>query len=158
MYSSGANVYVRPDAPRDGDEDAASSGLAASAGEGASATSAEQLRLRFHYSKTAFDTDLEAHPEKPWRKPRTDISDFFNYGFNEATWKVSYCSHITCMFVYIAQMRLLSYILCSCIARSSSSSAWTRGSGPAWRRAQRRALLLLVVLTTANSITSRSAS
>ncbi|XP_053345406.1 pre-mRNA 3'-end-processing factor FIP1 isoform X2 [Clarias gariepinus] len=28
--------------------------------------------------------------EKPWRKPGADLSDYFNYGFNEDTWKV-YC-------------------------------------------------------------------
>ncbi|KAJ8266056.1 hypothetical protein GJAV_G00125400 [Gymnothorax javanicus] len=41
---------------------------------------------------------LEAEPEveadifedKPWRKPGADLSDYFNYGFNEETWK-AYC-------------------------------------------------------------------
>nr|XP_046196836.1 pre-mRNA 3'-end-processing factor FIP1-like [Oncorhynchus gorbuscha] len=28
--------------------------------------------------------------EKPWRKPGADLSDYFNYGFNEDTWK-GYC-------------------------------------------------------------------
>ncbi|XP_040179905.1 pre-mRNA 3'-end-processing factor FIP1-like [Rana temporaria] len=36
------------------------------------------------------EVDLESFEEKPWRKPGADISDYFNYGFNEATWKV-YC-------------------------------------------------------------------
>lgn len=31
------------------------------------------------------DEDL-ADNEKPWRKPGTDISDYFNYGFDEFTW------------------------------------------------------------------------
>ncbi|KAG5972098.1 cleavage polyadenylation factor subunit fip1 [Claviceps digitariae] len=31
------------------------------------------------------DEDL-AENEKPWRKPGTDISDYFNYGFDEFTW------------------------------------------------------------------------
>ncbi|RDA85127.1 hypothetical protein CP532_1547 [Ophiocordyceps camponoti-leonardi (nom. inval.)] len=31
------------------------------------------------------DQDL-ADNEKPWRKPGTDISDYFNYGFDEFTW------------------------------------------------------------------------
>lgn len=30
-------------------------------------------------------TDLTDN-EKPWRKPGTDISDYFNYGFDEFTW------------------------------------------------------------------------
>lgn len=29
--------------------------------------------------------DLGEH-EKPWRKPGTDITDYFNYGFDEFTW------------------------------------------------------------------------
>jgi len=33
------------------------------------------------------DTDQD---EKPWRKPGADISDYFNYGFTEDTWK-QYC-------------------------------------------------------------------
>ncbi|KAJ6780970.1 hypothetical protein PWT90_05395 [Aphanocladium album] len=31
------------------------------------------------------DEDLQDN-EKPWRKPGTDISDYFNYGFDEFTW------------------------------------------------------------------------
>lgn len=31
------------------------------------------------------DSDL-ADSDKPWRKPGTDISDYFNYGFDEFTW------------------------------------------------------------------------
>ncbi|KAG5923777.1 cleavage polyadenylation factor subunit fip1 [Claviceps africana] len=31
------------------------------------------------------DEDL-ADNEKPWRKPGTDVSDYFNYGFDEFTW------------------------------------------------------------------------
>ncbi|XP_073403648.1 uncharacterized protein [Dendrobates tinctorius] len=36
------------------------------------------------------EVDLDSFEEKPWRKPGADLSDYFNYGFNEATWKV-YC-------------------------------------------------------------------
>ena len=36
-----------------------------------------------------YDLDTEAD-DKPWRKPGADISDYFNYGFNEETWK-QYC-------------------------------------------------------------------
>ena len=28
--------------------------------------------------------------DKPWRKPGADITDYFNYGFNEETW-IAYC-------------------------------------------------------------------
>nr|XP_055042843.1 pre-mRNA 3'-end-processing factor FIP1 isoform X2 [Misgurnus anguillicaudatus] len=36
------------------------------------------------------ETDGEPFEEKPWRKPGADLSDYFNYGFNEDTWK-TYC-------------------------------------------------------------------
>jgi hypothetical protein len=38
-----------------------------------------------------FDVDLEDFEDKPWRKPGADITDYFNFGFNEATWK-AYCT------------------------------------------------------------------
>ncbi|KAM4707557.1 pre-mRNA 3'-end-processing factor FIP1 isoform 7-T7 [Discoglossus pictus] len=36
------------------------------------------------------DVDLDSFEDKPWRKPGADLSDYFNYGFNEDTWK-AYC-------------------------------------------------------------------
>ncbi|XP_026545541.1 pre-mRNA 3'-end-processing factor FIP1-like [Notechis scutatus] len=36
------------------------------------------------------EVDLESFEDKPWRKPGADLSDYFNYGFNEETWK-AYC-------------------------------------------------------------------
>ena len=30
------------------------------------------------------------YDDKPWRKPGTDLSDYFNYGFNEDSW-FKYC-------------------------------------------------------------------
>jgi pre-mRNA 3'-end-processing factor FIP1 len=30
-----------------------------------------------------YDVDLAELEEKPWRKPGADITDYFNYGFNE---------------------------------------------------------------------------
>jgi hypothetical protein len=52
----------------------------------------ELKMLRFSYHRTAFDVDIDELDEHPWRMPHTDISDFFNYGFSETTWRV-------CMFV-----------------------------------------------------------
>ncbi|KAJ5488469.1 Pre-mRNA polyadenylation factor fip1 [Penicillium diatomitis] len=43
--------------------------------------------------KTIMATDMDADfpaDDKPWRRPGTDMTDFFNYGFDEFTW-VSYC-------------------------------------------------------------------
>lgn len=39
-------------------------------------------------STTAYDIDIEALADKPWRRAGADISDYFNYGFNERTWVV----------------------------------------------------------------------
>jgi pre-mRNA 3'-end-processing factor FIP1 len=38
------------------------------------------------------DYDLQGikDEDKPWRKPGADITDYFNYGFNEETW-IAYC-------------------------------------------------------------------
>lgn len=36
------------------------------------------------------DYDLDSSEDKPWRKPGADITDYFNYGFTEETWR-SYC-------------------------------------------------------------------
>lgn len=38
----------------------------------------------------AVDYNLDSLEDKPWRKPGADITDYFNYGFNEDTWK-AYC-------------------------------------------------------------------
>lgn len=37
-----------------------------------------------------FDHDLENFEDKPWRKPGADLTDYFNFGFNEVTWR-AYC-------------------------------------------------------------------
>ncbi|KAL3085116.1 hypothetical protein niasHS_010185 [Heterodera schachtii] len=37
-----------------------------------------------------YDIDLATMEDKPWRKPGADITDYFNYGFNEDTWN-QYC-------------------------------------------------------------------
>lgn len=40
--------------------------------------------------QTAIEYNIEAIEDKPWRKPGADITDYFNYGFNEETWR-AYC-------------------------------------------------------------------
>uniref|UniRef100_T1JB43 Pre-mRNA polyadenylation factor Fip1 domain-containing protein n=1 Tax=Strigamia maritima TaxID=126957 RepID=T1JB43_STRMM len=37
-----------------------------------------------------YEFNLDSMEDKPWRKPGADITDYFNYGFNEDTWK-AYC-------------------------------------------------------------------
>ncbi|XP_024539135.1 trichohyalin [Selaginella moellendorffii] len=41
-------------------------------------------------SKTVFDIDIDQFEEKPWEYEGTDITDYFNFGFTEDTWK-QYC-------------------------------------------------------------------
>lgn len=38
----------------------------------------------------AHEFSIDSLEEKPWRKPGADITDYFNYGFNEETWRM-YC-------------------------------------------------------------------
>lgn len=40
--------------------------------------------------QSAVEFNIEAIEDKPWRKPGADITDYFNYGFSEETWR-SYC-------------------------------------------------------------------
>lgn len=37
-----------------------------------------------------YEFNIESLEDKPWRKPGADITDYFNYGFNEDSWKI-YC-------------------------------------------------------------------
>jgi pre-mRNA 3'-end-processing factor FIP1 len=56
-------------------------------------TSTQSVNLevvgQFH-GKDAYELNLENLDEKPWKKPGADLTDYFNYGFNEHTWK-QYC-------------------------------------------------------------------
>ncbi|CAH1117847.1 unnamed protein product [Phaedon cochleariae] len=38
----------------------------------------------------ATEFNVDSLEDKPWRKPGADITDYFNYGFNEDTWR-AYC-------------------------------------------------------------------
>lgn len=33
-----------------------------------------------------YQVDIDSLPEKPWRRPGANLSDWFNYGFDESTW------------------------------------------------------------------------
>ncbi|KAJ9195160.1 hypothetical protein DTO164E3_6921 [Paecilomyces variotii] len=41
-------------------------------------------------TSTDIDADFPGEDDKPWRRPGTDLTDYFNYGFDEFTW-ASYC-------------------------------------------------------------------
>jgi hypothetical protein len=40
--------------------------------------------------RPVFEVDMAALAEKAWRRPGSDISDWFNYGFDEISWE-AYC-------------------------------------------------------------------
>ena len=40
--------------------------------------------------RSIFEVDMDALTEKPWRRPGSDVSDYFNYGFDEMSWE-AYC-------------------------------------------------------------------
>ncbi|PPD75564.1 hypothetical protein GOBAR_DD27514 [Gossypium barbadense] len=43
--------------------------------------------------KIIFDVDIDSFEEKPWKYPGVDLSDFFNFGLNEESWK-DYCKQL----------------------------------------------------------------
>eukprot|EP00462_Mataza_sp_D1_P020836 CAMPEP_0175142852 /NCGR_PEP_ID=MMETSP0087-20121206/13062_1 /TAXON_ID=136419 /ORGANISM="Unknown Unknown, Strain D1" /LENGTH=230 /DNA_ID=CAMNT_0016426767 /DNA_START=22 /DNA_END=711 /DNA_ORIENTATION=+ len=38
-----------------------------------------------------YEIDLDKLTDRPWRKPGADLTDYFNYGFDEDTWR-EYCN------------------------------------------------------------------
>ncbi|KAK9280857.1 hypothetical protein L1049_003748 [Liquidambar formosana] len=45
------------------------------------------------YYKNIFDIDIDSFEEKPWRQPGVDASEYFNFGFDEESWK-AYCKQL----------------------------------------------------------------
>ncbi|KAG6411724.1 hypothetical protein SASPL_129808 [Salvia splendens] len=43
--------------------------------------------------KTIFEVDIDSFEEKPWKLPGVDVSDFFNFGLNEDSWR-EYCKQL----------------------------------------------------------------
>ncbi|OMO58454.1 Pre-mRNA polyadenylation factor Fip1 [Corchorus olitorius] len=54
---------------------------------------AYQFGYGFSLPWTIFDVNMDAFEEKPWRNPGVDITNFFNFGFNEDSWK-QYCNSL----------------------------------------------------------------
>lgn len=44
-------------------------------------------------NRTILDVNIGALERKSWRHPEADITDFFNFGFNEESWKL-YCNSV----------------------------------------------------------------
>jgi hypothetical protein len=49
--------------------------------------------------RTIFDVDIDSFEEKPWKYPGGDISDFFNFGLNEESWK-DYCKQLVILLSF----------------------------------------------------------
>ena len=53
------------------------------------------------------ELDLDTMTEKPWDQPGADVTDYFNYGFTEATWR-AYCQKQQTMRQFFgAQVKVL---------------------------------------------------
>jgi hypothetical protein len=83
QFAAGANVYIRPELRLAGSSK--DTGEDDTAVDDADAT--EVKKLRYKWYKSAFDIDIdELEVHHPWRQSYVDVSDYFNYGFNEASW------------------------------------------------------------------------
>ena len=49
-----------------------------------------ELKIEQMEDVNAYNVDLDTMKDKPWLRPGSDITDYFNYGFTEKTWK-KYC-------------------------------------------------------------------
>ena len=47
-------------------------------------------RTGMYENTPIYNVNLDTLNERPWRKPGADISDYFNYGFDEQSWRM-YC-------------------------------------------------------------------
>ncbi|RVD92588.1 polyadenylation factor I complex subunit Fip1 [Tubulinosema ratisbonensis] len=47
----------------------------------------EDKQLPTLNSNNIYDFEIDNMEDKPWNRPGADITDYFNYGFNETTWK-----------------------------------------------------------------------
>lgn len=92
--------------------------------------------------RSILELDLGALADKPWRRPGSDVSDWFNYGFDELSWEaycyrrrdlgdlanvlktnviVSFCCHIR----FVCSLNLFSYRV-SLLCRKTSSLHFLR--------------------------------
>ncbi|CAL8991134.1 unnamed protein product [Prunus brigantina] len=49
--------------------------------------------FRLPWYRTILDVNVESFEEKPWRYPGVDLTDYFNFGLNEDSWK-QYCNSL----------------------------------------------------------------
>ena len=61
--------------------------------------------------------DLNAMAEKPWRRAGSDLSDWFNYGFDEMTWQM-YCNHRQNLVEHAGMLKTNVLVCCSSLTTS----------------------------------------
>lgn len=64
----------------------------------------------FHISRNILDVNIDALKEKPWRYPGVDITDYFNFGLDEESWK-QYCSSLVIIWPAVQCIVLMSDLL-----------------------------------------------
>jgi hypothetical protein len=62
--------------------------------------------------------DAELGEERPWRRPGADITDYFNYGFNEETWKFYIEKQRQLRAEYQMQGKIRCAPMCPLVSRS----------------------------------------
>lgn len=51
----------------------------------------EKTEAPFIDGQHIFEFEIDRLEDKPWLRPGADITDYFNYGFDEGTWRI-YCA------------------------------------------------------------------
>ena len=73
-----------------GGSGASAQSTAAEAAAAAKAVAAAAKKASELADAPVFKLDIDSLEDKPWRRPGIAVSDYFNYGFNEDTWR-AYC-------------------------------------------------------------------
>ncbi|KAI3690915.1 hypothetical protein L2E82_49128 [Cichorium intybus] len=50
-------------------------------------------RFSLPWSRSILDVNIDVFEQKPWKHPGADITDYFNFGLNEHSWKL-YCNQV----------------------------------------------------------------
>ena len=48
------------------------------------------------------DVKIDVFEQKPWKHPGADITDYFNFGLNEDSWKL-YCNHLVIILLFVSK-------------------------------------------------------
>ena len=73
------------------------------------------------YCRGIFDVNIDTLTEKPWKVPGVDITDYFNFGFNESSWKLYRASSVG---ILLCPRDLTLYLLCDACLLVSLVRCW----------------------------------